>query len=92
MKGFKDTTKTQYTTGAGCGPKGAAKTSQVMATFKAPVKKAAGGMVGKPPVMPAPDRKQPVPVQNTIKASPRAAMLRRPENTGGPTAQRMPRR
>lgn len=46
MKGFKDTTRTHYSKGGpACGPKGAAKTSQVMSEFKGPVKKAAGGMI-----------------------------------------------
>lgn len=34
MKGFKDTTKTQYITGKGPGPKGAAKLSQSIKAFR----------------------------------------------------------
>jgi hypothetical protein len=47
MKGFKDSSRIQYTTGSGCGPKGAAKAAQVMSAFKAPVRKARGGKVCK---------------------------------------------
>lgn len=35
MKGYKDSTKTQYTTGSGPGPKGAAKVHKVMREWKA---------------------------------------------------------
>lgn len=35
MKGFKNSTRVQYSKGGpACGPKGAAKTAQVMARFK----------------------------------------------------------
>ncbi len=48
MKGFKDSTKTQYATGPG-GVKGAAKVAQVTGDFKRgcakPVKKAMGGPI-----------------------------------------------
>lgn len=40
MKGYKDTSKTQFITGCGCGPKGAAKAAQVLSAFKAPTKAA----------------------------------------------------
>lgn len=48
MKGYKDTTKTQYITGKSPGPKGAAKAAQTLKAFKkgeAPMKKAEGGRV-----------------------------------------------
>ena len=45
MKGYKNSTKTQYTQGGGdCGPKGAAKSASVMAKFKN------GGAVSSRPV------------------------------------------
>jgi hypothetical protein len=47
MKGFKDSSRTQYTTGSGCGAKGAAKAAQAMSAFKVPVRKARGGKVCK---------------------------------------------
>lgn len=34
MKGYKDSTKTQWLTGKSPGPKGAAKTASVMKSFK----------------------------------------------------------
>ena len=73
----------------------APKKRGVPVASREPIVKAAGGLVGRP-IMPHLGGKQPpakpaVPVMPVIKASRPAPLQRRPENTGGPAAQRLPR-
>lgn len=91
MKGFKDTTKTQYSKGGcGCGPKGAAKVAQANAAFKQakPIKKAEGGAVARGNRMQALEGREEA---KLLREVPRETAERKATAPRRPVVQRDPR-